>query len=160
MSTAPKTCADCGKTLGYRNRSGLCAKHNGQRRAAALMADPETRAKVGKTRRLMYLAYPEKREATARQLAAARELRTNPGANLARDRLWEQGNAIRPAGSEARMRAGRRVSATRYAWCPPELRDTARFLLREKRLTLAETQAIIAEEHAVAMRRWLRTVQA
>lgn len=155
-----RTCTVCAKPLGPRNKSGLCASHNGARRAAMLMRNPETRAKVSRSRKLMFQADPAKKAVAAANLEKARQKRVQPGANIARDRIWERGNAARPKGCEARKRAGRRQSATWYAWCPPELRDTARFLLRHKRMARAEVEAIIAREHAVAMRRWRASIGA
>ena len=49
---------------------------------------------------------------------------------------------------EVRQKRGASVSATRMAWCPPELRDEYRDLVRRQRLPAAEARAIIEGQAA------------
>lgn len=44
-----------------------------------------------------------------------------------------------------RKEAGRRASNTRLAWCPPELRDEYRFLIKTHHMPAVEARALIEE---------------
>jgi hypothetical protein len=156
VASQPNACIECGKGLGRDNRTGLCHAHS----AARIGRDPSARAKVSATRRRLFQADPAFRQRAADQLVEARKHRGNPGENFKRDRLWEKGNAVRPAGSPARLAAGAQVSATKLAWCPPHLRGEYRFLTQRKRLFAGEARAIIEAQHETDMQRWRRSVGA
>lgn len=148
-------CRDCGKALEKRNTSGFCRVHS----AAHKMGDPRQRAKMARSRRMMFLADPEKREAAAERMRQVRELpqsRARRGENLRGGELARLSNALRPAGTKSRIIAGHRVSATKLAWCPPHLRPLYRELTQEKRLKAAEARALIEEQEAAEMVRFRR----
>lgn len=146
-------CRECGKLLEKRNVSGFCRPHA----TAHIMSDPANRAKVSDSRRKMFMANPEAREAQAERTRAMRSLpqsRAARGRNLVGGELGQRGNAARPKGSAARMKAGARVSATKLAWCPPHLRSLYRDLSQGKRMKAAEAREIVLAQHEVDLARW------
>ena len=46
------------------------------------------------------------------------------------------------------------VSAARMAWCPPELRDQARYLTNTKRIPAADVRRMILEQYEADMKRF------
>jgi len=66
------------------------------------------------------------------------------------------GNAAKTP--EIYARAGKRLSETRLAWCPPHLRDDYIMLTQQKRYLAAEARQMIEDQHELAMARWRRSV--
>jgi hypothetical protein len=158
MATQPRTCADCSVALGRANQSGRC------RRCLILnlAKDPAFQARRQAGIRRAFQANPERREEYA---ARARAIHKLPQAIEARRRgaierrIWERGNAAQgPAGSPARVRAGKKGSAAKLAWCPPHLREHYRYLVYSQHVKAAEARALILEQHEAEMRRWRRAV--
>lgn len=165
-------CKDCGTGLGARNRSGFCRRCVGKanlsnpesaRKIAEAhrrrMASPEVRAALSRKMRARLAADPELREGYVARMIAAN---SSPACDAARrrrwaaERPWEKGNAAQPAGSESRARAGRQISATRLAWCPPHLRQLYRELTQIKRLKASEARQVIEEQAEAEMARFRR----
>lgn len=156
MATQPKTCADCGGSLGRRNTSGRC-----HRCAARLVGrSPATRAKISASRRLQYLNDPEYRARELARLRQVRSMRTNVGGNLVEGAMWVLGNAVRPAGSPSRMQAGAKTRARRAinAGCPPHLVEQYYFLTTKKRLKQVDAIAAVKAQEEADLQRWRRSV--
>ncbi len=126
------------------------------------MQSPEMREKVSRGRRLRFQSDPEFREREAERLRSVRPMRTNVGGNLVEGRLWELGNASRPAGSPSRMLAGAKTRSRRAinAGCPPHLVDEYYFLTRKKHLSQADAIAAVQAQEQADLQRWRRTVGA
>lgn len=158
MASQPRTCAECETALHRKNKSGLCRVHA----SARAMQSPEMRAKVSLGRRRRFQADPEFRAREAERLRTVRTMRVGVGDNLIQGRLWELGNAARPAGSPSRMQAGAKTRARRAinAGCPPHLVEEYYFLTRKKHLPTAEAIAAVQAQEATDMQRWRRSVGA
>lgn len=138
------TCA-CGQQLGRANRSGKCRIcHN-----RYVNSDPEIRARR-EARMAEYWSTPEAKKAGAehmRRIMAALspeeiERRRENGRRLARDVLSREDVRAKSASPEVRARAGAARTDTTLAWCPPDLRDEYRGLVR-KGLTASEARAAV-----------------
>lgn len=153
-----RACFECGGGLGRRNVSGVCQRCATSR----LMRSPEMRAKVSEGRKRRFQSDPEFRDREAARLQKVRCLRASVGGNLIEGKLWEVGNAVRPAGSPSRMQAGAKTRARRAInrGCPPHLVEQYYFLTRRKNLSSAEAIAIVQEQEAIDMARWRRKVGA
>jgi hypothetical protein len=139
-------CTTCGKQLYVRNKSGYCAAHSN--------ASPEKRAKISASLRLAMAANPELREARRRGGIASANLpgeRERRAKLCAERRLWELGTAARTEETFAKI--GRSTSERRMAWCPRELRDDARRLIRQN-FKLADVKEIILAQHETNMARF------
>lgn len=149
-------CKTCAQPLSTQNRSGYCKRHI----SAALAQDPAWREKQRRAARMALHSNPERLEQARKTIVAAGKL---PHAVEARRRhciereLWNVGNASQPKGSAARVRGGRRQSATKNSWCPPHLLDDYKRLVRS-RYKAAEARAIIEDQHAVEMARFRRAI--
>lgn len=148
-STAPvPTCADCGVARFSRKpkRSPYCracvGRHNGQSPARRAKASASMKAHLSDPHvRATHIARAtdglRRRIATDPDFAAQRrEMGRRTG-------LMKLGTAATPAGSPARVAAGKAVSATKLAWCPPEYRDEYKYLIRTKRIPAVEARQII-----------------
>lgn len=156
MASQPRTCAECGATLGRNNGGGRCRQHTDW------TPSPETRAKISESRKRRFAADPAFKERQAEMArAAARSPRSRAAsvANLKRTRAWIAGNAAQPRGSESRARAARNAALTRLAWCPPHLLGQYRALMK-KDVKFAEAKRMILEQHEVEMRRFRRSIGA
>lgn len=140
---------DCGRPLGRQNQSGYCKHH-----APQAMRSPEHNARIKEGWRRKLLADPEFLDTLRKRLARARQSPKNAEANRRRiieTRLWER--ALAACTPEVRAKAGRNRSASMLAWCPEELRDEYRALLRRNDMNAASAKAAILEQHEANMRR-------
>jgi hypothetical protein len=71
------------------------------------------------------------------------ERRRRNGQRLHRDFLSKPESVARNRSPEVRKAAGRKTSEKRLGWCPPELRDEYRSLVRNKTIPAAEARRII-----------------
>lgn len=71
--------------------------------------------------------------------------------------LLRLGMSRHGAGSEPRVRAGQRRSATVLAWCPIEYRDAYLHLVRSKLVRAPEARRIIEDQIAADLERYMRT---
>lgn len=146
-----RVCKSCSGPVSRYNRSGYCA--------ACANSSPEKRAKISASMKRVYAADPALRE-TRRRIG--RETAARPGekerraAQCRATRMWEKGLAGRTPESVAKI--ARATSERRMAWCPPELRDHARWLVKTKHMRLAEVQPLILEMHEAEMRRFRRSI--
>jgi len=76
------------------------------------------------------------------------ERKREHGRRQYRDHLSRPEVQAKAHGPEARSKAGRKTSETRLAWCPPEMRDEYRRLIRSKLIPAAEARRIIESEIA------------
>lgn len=143
-----RTCIDCAGPIS-RVSKGRCrpcsaARMNNcqdvaARRALSLIATlarPDVRERrIAALREAIRNISPEERE---RRRAAGRWVAANV---LARPDVMERSHT-----PEARAQAGRANTNKRLAWCPPELRDTYRDLIRKKGLTSAQARAALEPE--------------
>jgi len=150
----PKHCATCGDELGRNNKHGYCRRHL----AAAIMQRPNVREKQreGVRRKIaadpVYLESLRKRAAEHARKPETMEQRTR---YFRENRVWELGTAAQPAGSEARKRAGRTISAKRLAWCPPYLRKQYLTLIRNH-YGQEEARRIVLDQEAADIERMRR----
>lgn len=146
-----RTCGDCAAPITNISKSGRCRACNtirnnkkpelvakrmeGKRKA---MSDPLKYARICQVARnniRKAMADPVKRAAAIERGKAKAALHFN----TPEGRAW----ANRP---EVRERAGKSLSETRMAWCPPEYRQTYKDLLRARVCTAAEGRQLIAEQ--------------
>lgn len=148
-------CAGCGATIKERRnrKSRLCAACNRQ----ALGSDPVRRERNREATRAR-CADPERRARMAKNVSAGRRaaLASDPAAM---ERARELGRRVgrsrtmsakHPAGSPARMKAGRSTAETKLRWCPREYRAEYRRLILSKKFPAAEARAIIEASIAKA----------
>jgi hypothetical protein len=151
MASQPRTCAVCPASLDPRNRTGYCSRHHN--------GAPGKRQRISEALKRGHQLHPEWREDRRRAAikAASCPVERARRAQRCRDRrLWEIGVAALTPESRAKQAAAQ--SARRMAWCPPELRDEAKRLVRYKKLRLAEVKQIIGEQHEAEMRRFRRSI--
>jgi len=157
-------CTTCSRTLNpatRRRKTTLCKPCVARR----LAADP---AKLEKCRIAMKarLADPEEKARHVDRMinGIRRAMRENPefaaqrresGRRLGLRRL---GAPSIPAGAEPRVRAGRKASATKMAWCPLEYREHYRTLQRQH-LGPGEARRLIEELIQKDRQRYRRTGQ-
>lgn len=142
-------CTTCGAQLGRRNKSGYCKRHSGAAMWRAAANDSEFREKQRAGIKRALMLRPEKLAAMRARLIKynkSDENRARAAKAMKAARLWEKSPSA-PAGSESRIRAGKRSTETRMAWCPRELRDDYRRLVYSKKVPAAEARAIILEHH-------------
>jgi hypothetical protein len=135
----------CGKPLSRQNRSGKCRPCV----AHFLNTDPEMIAKrvAGNA---VYWSRPESKAAAAAHMARIvgslseeeLERRRENGRRLAREVLSRPEVRALASSREVRTRAGAARTNTVLAWCPPELRDDYRALVR-KAVPAKEARAMI-----------------
>lgn len=155
-----RVCTDCPAPISRSSR-GRCRPCS----AAALNAD------VGlKDRRAAGLrAYYDEgggREAAAKRIRAynlnldeaARERRREHGRRQYREYLNAPATRALSGGAEARQQAVATRLATLYAWCPLELRDEYRRLIRTKRMSAAEARRVIEADIAGTVEHARRSV--
>lgn len=156
MASKPAICRDCGGPTSGRGPTGRCRscanRHN--------LSQPETRARISRRRRAYFAANPVAMATVRTNLVKARDARDHEARRnrFVAEKLWFNGGHKNPAGSDSRRRAGRRCSATKLAWCPPELREHYHHLTKIKRLKAAEARAMIEDQHEVEMQRWLNEI--
>ena len=147
-------CKACGIKLGRGNKTGYCKRH-----VSAAIACPENSAKI-RAGLKRYFAVPENRE------RARETVRRNCMTEHARQRRSDTAKAIglyrigmpHALTAEAIAHRGRKISDQRMAWCPRELRDEYRHLVRSKRLPAAEARVIILAQHEQDMAKFRRDV--
>lgn len=136
------TCFGCPAQLSARNRSGLCRACLARRNAE----NPATRARQ-KAGIVAHFAKPGVREAYAARIATygksevAREKRRAHGQVMAAT-LIACNARMTP---EQRAANGRKQSATKLAWCPPEWRDRYRELTKRGRRANVARAMVLAE---------------
>lgn len=143
-----RTCT-CGAGLGPKNKTGNCRSCSARR----LNSDPAIMVAREKAR-AAYFARPGVREGYAQRIGAY--IRNMPPEERARRRAqgqWLAKNVlsrpeVRAASNspEAKAKAGRARSDTVLAWCPPEMRDAYRELVRKNGLPADEARRIIEAE--------------
>jgi len=152
-----RACIDCCGPISARNRSGRCKSCNlkwvqsspeiEQRRVAAVRASmerPEWKAK----QRAALSHYHKRKIATD---PVYRQMMVERGRRVHGDGI---GNRIRPAGSEARARAGQKITDAKLAWCPPDKRDQYRQLVYNRHFRASEAKAIILDQIKVDQERF------
>ena len=142
----------CGKELSSRSPSGLCRPCCARRNAT----DPAIRQKVSATHRANMARDPEARQrATERARAASASRCPQKLSETAkRTRLWEhsKGRCWMDKGPESRRRTGARISATKLAHIPAEVRPFYRQLIKSN-FSRAEAQKMALEQAEVERRR-------
>lgn len=120
-----RQCKRCDKVLRRDNVTGFCIKHHN--------SDPAVKARRAKTisatRRRKEANDPEFR---AKSAAHGKWLSQNFNGN----------DSI---SAEERKRIGRKLTERYLGWCPPDLRDDYRRLVRNMRYTAAEARTMIEE---------------
>lgn len=137
-------CKTCQSALGPRNKTGYCRAHV----SAAQAACPEFRAKqrAGIKRKLATdPAYLDDLRRRARTQGKRLDTRPQRSERFKREQIWKIGQAA-AASSESRAKAGRSLSRTRNAWCPPELLDAYRDLTKLG-YRAAEARRMILDQH-------------
>lgn len=148
----PRFCA-CGTQVARRNTSGRCKSCT----LVWLNTDPEAKAKrVQGLHRMMALRpeWADKIRALGRAPKSA-EHREAARRSAKERRLWEYGL---PASQtpEANAKRGRGITERMLGWCPPELRDDYRKLVRNYGYKAAEARELILERHEAEMARFRR----
>ncbi len=144
-------CTTCGKQLGRKNKTGHCRLHA----SAAVAANPEWRAKQIAGIRRKHAHDPEflaALRARARMQGTRMDTRQQRSERFKRERIWEIG-ARAAQTTEARAKAARSLSATRMAWCPPELLSQYRELTKLG-YNAPEARRLILEQHESDMTRF------
>lgn len=139
----------CGKVLGQRNTSGLCQPCVTRARNHC----PDFRAKASASLRARFANDEDLRRRRAISNAEIARRPENREANRQRmmgNTFGHRSNINRPAGSQARAIAGKRVSATKLAHIPSDFRDSYREL-RKLGLPAAEAETIVLEHAARAL---------
>lgn len=151
MAGGMKLCIRClTAPLGRRNKSGYCVSCWPKVGWNLMRADPTFEAKRVKGINDKIARDPEYRERLKKRMAIATAL---PQATEARrrsaieQRIWEIGSKYVPAGSPGRIKAGAKMSETRLSWCPRELRDEYRRLIRSSRIPAVEAKEMILAQH-------------
>lgn len=149
-------CKTCSTPLGRYNKTGYCRRHV----SAFNLSRPEVRQRQREGIARKHATDPEFLDGLRRR---ARALGDDPDINARRTqhfkdgRFWELGS-IASRAPEVRARAGRKISATKLAWCPPHLRADYLHLLNTKRFPAAEARSLIEGQYEVEMRRWRASV--
>lgn len=155
LELAMRACP-CGATIGRKNRSGLC-------RTCVIMSVNERTTSAERSarwHRTLYLR-PQLREEMSARCARMRAVpgrMENARRKVVEGRLWEKGVAARTP--EDFAKAGRARTETTIGWCPPELRDEYRRLVKVKHMTSAEARAVIMAQHERDMARFRNRVEA
>lgn len=141
-----RTCAMCDTMISGGNKSGFCKRHIFK----GLAADPAFNEKRRAAIKATFAVDPVKNE---RRRETMRRNGMLPQARAARSRAAKQ-IGLSAIGTRARREkpgtytdAAKRCSATRLAWCPPELRELYRHLIRSKRYHAEEARALVLETH-------------
>lgn len=140
-------CKSCGCGITAQAKSGYCKSCANRIRNST----PEFRAKVsaGQRRLMSDPDFAEKKRRIAIrnvQKAMLDPQKRERARELAMEHLALAFTPEAIARKEAMLKEkGRRVSETRMAWCPPEFRDLHRKNIRSRRMSLAQSQAMIAE---------------
>ncbi|WP_285020256.1 hypothetical protein [Novosphingobium sp. fls2-241-R2A-195] len=151
-------CKTCGNRLGAENKSGYCKRHI----SAALAQDPVWREKQARAARMKLHADPvrlERMRDLAIKMGKLPQSIEGRRKHCIERELWKRGNAAQPKGSIARVRSGKRQSATKLSWCPPHLREDYKALVRG-RIPSDEARRMIEDQHAVEMARFRRSIGA
>lgn len=154
-----RVCADCGKQISKSSKSGLCHpcwqyKSNRDperiaKRGAAIRAkhqiDPTIRLRIAAGIKAFIANSPEEQE----------RRRTAP--HLKDMHIKGVAAARNP---EVLAKRARTISEQRMAWCPPELRDEYRYLVRIKGLRHPQAREIILAQHEKNMAEFRRKLEA
>jgi len=125
-------CADCPATIKGKGKTGRCLSCSLR---YTIKINPQLREAKRRAGRASAVADAAGRSARAKSIGLA-----------------AIGRAARTPESFAKL--GRNVSAARMAWCPPELRDQARYLTNTKRIPAADVRRMILEQHEADMKRF------
>ena len=137
------------KVLGLQNTSGLCKPHFNEQHNAWFTREARSVAV-----RRAFMARPEIARANGERLKA--EARSAAGRArrrahmLAHPKHHIAAEAAGPAGSPARMKAGRSLSARRLAHIPEDVRELYREM-RSKGVPVVEAEAAALAHHERAM---------
>lgn len=154
-----RECTTCGKQISKQSRTGMCQPCS----TRALNASPafQERRLAGIRRKVEtdpeHVARLRERIVAAGKLPQAVEARR---AAMGQRRIWEHARGGPPAGSPSRIRGGIRQSETKLAWCPRELRDAYRDLVKRKRIPAVEARRLILEQHDRNMANFRRLIGA
>ncbi len=140
-----RVCRDCGGPVS-RQSKGRCKPCQ----IAYMQSDPE----IAERRRAAikrHCAQPEVKSARALRLRnylqnmpeSDREKRREHGRRQYRDCLSRPDVVAKTLAPEVRRRAGRARTDTVLAWCPPELRETYRELIRRNGLSASDARAAL-----------------
>lgn len=147
-------CKRCPAPITRQSKTGYCRRCVN----AVLSADPEFQAKrLAGIRRGLALN-PERKEAYRARMIEIGKL---PQAVEARQRAAREinlssiGRAALVGNTEARVRGGKRRTATLLSWCPAELRDEYKRLVYSCKLPAAEARAMVLEQHERDMGRFV-----
>lgn len=150
-------CRQCENRLGRGNKSGLCKP------CFSVQPKPEgfgARVSAGLKRKLAAdPVFKEKLRAIALANTRSEKAFSIRQERFKREQMWLRGNraSLTPEAMERRARA---ASATKLAWCPPELRDEYRRLIYSKRLPSAEAREIVLAQHERDMANFRRSIGA
>lgn len=142
-----RKCLHCSGQIIKENKTGVCRACFPKHGIARLQEmDPDYKAKHSAKIRRHYQIHPERRAEIAKSVsryANRPEVRKARSERAKAIGLQAMGNAAQPAGSEPRRRAGINCSNTKLAWCPHDLRDEYRHLLRNKGFSAEEAREVI-----------------
>jgi hypothetical protein len=161
LPRVPCATAGCGETIAKspRRATDICKSCL----CRAMARDPDNRARVAASMRARH-ADPAFRELhRERTTAGMRRLLSEDPEFLAKRRemgrqmgLLGMGVQRLPAGHPVRLAAGRKISETKMAWCPPSFRDRYFQLVGKGGLSAADGRALIlaeVKEKAAALNR-------
>lgn len=142
-------CGECGKQLGLCNKTGYCAVCGTRR----MNADPVFQASrvAGVKRKWQDPEYAAKMRKIAQRLGRVsaldeelQERRRKHGKRVYAALLCRPDVMARSLASRKAM--GPKIRAMRMAWCPPELWDKHKHLVRCKKMKTAEAREIVLKE--------------
>jgi len=147
---ARKPCGDCGRPTGPQNKTGFCSRCHTRR----LNADPAFQEKrlVGIHRKWEEPEYREAQRKRCQRLG--QKCAVDPEIRARRVEWGHFAYATWLSRPEIRERAntspnrGKKVSAARLAWCPPEMRERYRYLIRSKKMLAVDARKMIEQEWA------------
>lgn len=152
MNLRTKTCRTCGVPVtSKKNKTGLCKP--------CARKDPEVAARKSAAVRARYLADPEFRELQRARTAEhnrSEKMRALAGQKARELRIWEKGIAAMTP--ELRQQSAKRLSETRMAHIPPEVRDDYRVLVRAK-VPKEEALATVLALHEERMKDFRRKLE-
>lgn len=150
MTKPTKPCIKCGKPRYHRAKTGMCGDCSRR--------DPEVSAKKSASIKALFAANPEYLERQREGMLAhnrSEKMRALAGQKAKELRIWEKAKGSRSP--EAIARGAKRLSETRMAHIPPEVRDDYRVLVRAKvpKEEALATVLALYEERMAAFRRKL-----
>lgn len=159
--SAPRCAAGCGRELKKPGKTGLCrvcfprqpksaATRTKMRKAAfKRVGDPAFKARWVEAVRAGVAASMENPVERERRVAWGRQMGLEHGAAMSA--------LLGPAGSPKRMANGRKVSATKLAWCPLEYRATYRDLTKVRGIPTVEAKRMVLDQVEADRRRFVAT---